>query len=281
MIFVLLNVLPTLMPKYKFLYILLLFSPLLHACNDLVTLASKGTPKPVKVCMLKNANHGHGIVYNLDYNTQKLPTSLAGFADFDRITYENTLPVKAENSRDKSYYITFDYDAIGSISHINFIRTDNEGKTFAYKSNVFVNANKQVERIDLSLPNFTGILEASISYDKNKNITKISILKDGQQRTILENLSFDDKNAPYVGTSLANIMAYFVVFSASVGTENTTYFINKNNVTAARIYSIGGDIDITYQYEYNDGKYPTKTNITRKQNGKEDKYQESFSYVCE
>lgn len=269
------------MPKYKPLYILLLCSPLLHACNDLVTLANKGTPKPVKACMLKNANHGHGIIYNLDYSTQKLPTSLAGFSDFDKITYENNLPVKAESSRDKSYAIIFDYDAKGSLSHINFTGKDSEGKTFEFKSNVFVNANKQAERIDLALPTFNAIIQTTIAYDKNGNITKISILRDGQQRPILENLSFDDKNAPYVGTSLANIMLYFVVFSASVGTENTTYFINKNNVTAAKIYSASGDIDFTYQYEYNDGNYPTKTNITRKQNGKEDKYQESFSYVCE
>lgn len=269
------------MPKYKSLYILLLCSPLLHACNDIVTLASKGTPQAVKECMLKNANHGHGIVYNLGYNTQKLPTSLAGFSDFDKITYQNNLPVKAESSRDKSYAIMFDYDTKGSLSHIIFTGKDGEGKTFENKSNVIVNANKQVEQIDLSLPTFNAIIQTTIAYDKNGNITKISILKDGKQTTILENLGFDDKKSPYLDSSLSNIMVYFVVFSARIGAENTTYFINKNNVTAARIYSINGDIDFTYQYEYNDGNYPAKTNITRKQNGKEDKYQESFSYMCE
>ena len=105
-------------------------------------------------------------------------------------------------------------------------------------------------------------------------------MKDGKAKTLLENLSFDDKNSAYISVSLSNVMLYFVIFSASVGGENTTYFVNKNNVTSAKIYSTGGDIAYTYQYEYNDDKFPTKTNVSRKYNGKEEKYQESFSYNC-
>jgi len=105
-------------------------------------------------------------------------------------------------------------------------------------------------------------------------------MKNGKATTLLENLSFDDKNAPYLGVSLSNVMLYFVIFSASVGSENTTYFVNKNNVTSAKVYTANGEIVYNYQYEYNDKSFPTKTTIKRRNNNKEESYQESFSYNC-
>ncbi|RYF76567.1 MAG: hypothetical protein EOO39_05445 [Cytophagaceae bacterium] len=98
------------MPNYKSLSVLLLFALLIFACNDTDILARPGETKipDAKICLLKNASHGHGIVYNFNYDNQKLLTTLAGFSDFDKISYENNLPVKAENTKDKSYYITFD-----------------------------------------------------------------------------------------------------------------------------------------------------------------------------
>ncbi|RYU94040.1 hypothetical protein [Emticicia agri] len=271
------------MPVHKSLYILLLLVFLTFACKnrlDVLARTGEGETKETELCLLKNASHGHGIVYNFDYDTKKLMTSLEGFADFDRISYENGLPVKAENSRDKSYYILFQYDAKGGLSTINFVGKDSAGKPFEFKSNAYVNTKKQVERINLSLPIFEDILETTITYDKAGNVAKISIIKDGKTNTLLENLSFDDKNSPYLGLPLSNVMLYFVIFSASVGTENTTYFINKNNVTSAKVYSINGDISYNYQYDYNDKKFPTKTRITRKYNGKDENYHESFSYNC-
>lgn len=271
------------MPYCKLIYTLLLFIVICCcSCNGLDILAKTGEVKPTEteLCLLKNANHGHGIVYNFSYDTKKLLTTVEGFSDFDKISYENGLPVKAENSKDKSYYITFQYDAKGGLSQINFLGKDSAGKPFEFKSNAYVNTQKQVERINLSLPIFDDILETTIAYDKVGNVTKISVLKNGKSTILLENLSFDDKNAPYLGVPLSNVMLYFVIFSASVGNENTTYFVNKNNVTSTKVYSANGDIAYSYQYEYNDEKFPTKTIVKRKYNGKEESYQESFSYNC-
>ena len=271
------------MPTYKSISALLLSVFLILACKsrlDVLARTGEGETLNTELCLLKNASHGHGIVYNFSYDTKKLLTALEGFPDFDRISYENGLPVKAESSKDKSYYITFQYDAKGGLSLINFVGKDSAGKPFEFKSNAYVNTKKQVERINLSLPVFEDILETSIGYDKNGNVTKISIMKDGKSKTILENLSFDDKNAPYAGVSLSNIMLYFVIYSASLGSENTTYFINKNNATSTKIYASNGEVTYTYQYEYNDEKFPAKTKVTRKYNGKEENYQESFSYNC-
>lgn len=271
------------MSIYKPIYILLLFTLLATSCMDgRDILAKRGETKTpeAELCLLKNANHGHGVIYNFSYDAKKLLTTLEGFSDFDKITYENGLPVKAEKSKDKSYYITFQYDAKGGLSVINFLGKDSAGKPFEFKSNVYVNTARQVERINLSLPVFDDILETIIAYDKNGNVTKISVMKDGKPKTLLENLSFDDKNAPYLGVSHTNIMLYFVIYSASLGAENTTYFVNKNNVTSAKIYSSNGEVTYTYQYEYNNEKFPIKTKVTHKYNGKEENYQESFSYNC-
>jgi hypothetical protein len=271
------------MPAYKSIYFLLLFAFFASSCKHSVDILAKPGEEQTQnteLCLLKNASHGHGIVYNFSYDTKKLLTTLNGFADFDKISYENGLPVKAENSRDKSYYIIFQYDAKGGLSNISFFGKDSGGKPFEFKSNAYVNTKKQVERINLSLPVFNEILETIIAYDKAGNVSRISIMKDGKAKPILENQSFDDKNSPYVGVPLANVMLYFVIFSASIGGENTTYFLNKNNVTTAKVYTSNGDITYTYQYDYNDKKFPVKTRITKKQNSKEEAYQESFSYNC-
>ncbi|GAB3521818.1 hypothetical protein [Emticicia fontis] len=272
------------MPSYKLLYILLLLSIVFtSSCKhglDVLARTGEGKTPEVELCLLKNANHGYGIVYNLTYDTKKLVTGIDGFADFDKLTYENGLPVRAESSKDKTYYISFQYDAKGGLSLINFVGKDSGGKLFEFKSNAYVNSNKQVEKINLLLPTFEEVLETTIAYDKAGNVTKISVMKDGKAKTLLENLSFDDKNSPYLGASLSNVMLYFAIFSARIGHENTTYFINKNNVTSARIYTDNGDITVSYQYEYNDKKFPTSCKVTRKSNGKNENYQESFSYNC-
>jgi hypothetical protein len=271
------------MPTYKSIYTLLLFTFFASSCKDgRDVLAGTGEQiiPETKLCLLKNANHGHGVVYNFSYDKKKMLSALEGFSDFDKLSYENGLPVKAENSKDKSYYITFQYDAKGGLSLINFVGKDSAGKPFEFKSNAYTNAKKQVERINLSLPIFDNILETNITYDKAGNVTKISVMKDGKSKTLLENLSFDDKNASYLGVPLSNVMLYFIVYSASLGAENTTYFVNKNNVTSARIYTANGEVSYTYQYEYNDEKFPTKTKVTRNYKGKDENYQESFSYNC-
>ncbi len=271
------------MPTYKSIFVLLLFTFLITSCKnrvDILARTGEGQTPDKEVCLLKNANHGHGIVYNFAYDTKKLLNTLEGFPHFDRISYENGLPVKVESSNDKSSYITFQYDVKGGLSLINFVGKDSGGKPFEFKSNAYTNTKKQVERINLSLPIFDAILETSITYDKAGNVTKISVMKDGKPKVLLENLSFDDKNSPYVGLPLYNIMLYFVVYSANVGAENTTYFVNKNNVTAAKIYLTSGDVSYTYQYEYNKEGFPTKTKVKRNQNSKDENYQESFSYNC-
>lgn len=270
------------MTQLKPSHILVLVLLLFLTCNkkEVNLLEIKQQEQQKQVCFIKNANHGYGIIYNFSYDTQKLLNTLQGFSGFNKITYINGLPVKAENTFEQGNYITFDYDVQGAMTLLTFYGKDSTGKPFAFKSSITTNSKKQVERIKLALPIFDDVLDTSIEYDANSNIKKINLTQNGKTQTILENLSFDNKNAPYIATPFNTIMLYFVIFTSKVGAENTTYFINKNNVTAARIATADGNVEYSYKYEYNDKGFPVKTNITRKSNGKEENYQENFSYNC-
>ena len=252
------------------------------ACNknEIKLLKDKESTVKPTLCYLKSADHGHGIRYNFSYDTKNLLTEIDGFPDFDFISYENGLPKKATNSIDKSYYVGFEYNTKGALSLINFVGKDSRSKAFEFKSKVYTNPKKQIERIDLLLPVFDQVVVTKIEYDASGNTKKISLVENTKTRIILENLSFDNKKSPYLNTPLANVMAYFVVFSATIGAENTTYFANKNNVTLAKIYADNGDILYNYRYDYNTNGYPTKVRITRRELGKDENYEENYVYDC-
>ncbi|WP_435356077.1 hypothetical protein [Emticicia sp. SJ17W-69] len=255
---------------------------LLFACgkNEIKLLKDQEVIVKEKLCYLKSANQGHGIIYNFSYDVKNQLTQIEGFPDFDFITYENGLPKKATNSLDKSYYVGFDYDAKGALSQISFVGKDSRGKAFEFKSKVYTNTKKQIEKIDLLLPVFDEVVVTKIEYDAIGNTKKISLIEGTKTRTVLENLTFDDKKSPYLNTPFANVMAYFIIFSSTIGAENTTYFSNRNNVTSAKIYSDNGDILYNYKHEYNPEGYVIKTKVTRKGDGQEQNYEETYVYDC-
>ncbi len=255
---------------------------IVFACgkSEIDLLREKKVVVKQKLCYIKSADQGHGLIYNFSYDAKNHLTQIDGFPDFDFIAYENGLPRKATNSFDKSYYVGFDYDTKGALSLISFVGKDSRGKAFEFKSKVYTNAKKQIEKIDLLLPVFDEVVVTKIEYDANGNTKKISLIEGSKTRTVLENLTFDDKKSPYLNTPFANIMAYFIIFSSTIGAENTTYFSNKNNVTSSKIYSDNGDVLYSYKYEYNSEGYVTKTKVTRKAEGKEQNYEETYAYDC-
>ncbi len=266
-------------PKYIIvLSILLVFS--LLSCNDNEIRLLKEKEIIPKQCYLKNADLGYGTIYNLGYDKANLLTTIGGFPDFDMITYQSGLPVKAISSFDKRYYISYEYDAKGALSVINFGGIDGNKKPFEYKSKVYTNTKKQIERIDLVLPVFDETQVTKIEYDANSNIKKVMVVENGKNKTIIENLTFDDKKTPYINTPLGNVMAYFTVYTAIAGGENTTYFHNKNNIVSAKVYTESGEVNFTYKYDYDENDYPTKAKVTRKTKGKEESHQENYTYIC-
>lgn len=267
-------------PKLVYISLSLLIIVIACSKNEIKLLRDKEVVVTEKRCYLKSADHGHGVVYNFSYDAKNQLSQVEGFPDFDFISYENGLPKKATNSFDKSYYIGFDYDSKGALSQINFVGKDSRGKAFEFKSKVYTNAKKQIEKIDLLLPIFDDIVVTKMEYDVKGNTKKIILIEGNKTRTVLENLAFDDKKSPYLSTPFTNVMAYFTIFSSIIGAENTTYFANKNNATSTKIYSENGDILYSYKYEYNTDGYPTKTKITRKTGGKEENYDETYFYEC-
>jgi hypothetical protein len=266
----------------KIVYLTFSLFALLFSCGkkEITLLEEKEVIITQKLCYVKSANHGHGVLYNFEYDAKKQLAQLDGFPDFDSIIYENGLPKKAINSADKSYAVLYDYDTKGALSQISFTGKDSRGKAFEFKSKVYTNTKKQIERIDLLMPVFDEIIVTKIEYDTKGNMKKINIVDGTKTQTILENLTFDDKNSPYLNTPFSNVMAYFVVFSATIGSENTSYFANKNNATSSKIYSENGDVLFTYKYEYDTNGYPTKNKVSRKVQGKEETYEETYVYDC-
>ncbi len=268
--------------KYLFLLSLLFTFIVLLACNDkeITLLKEKPATTTQKLCYLKDADHGHGVIYNLGYNTNNQLISFDGFPDFNKINYDNSFPKKVYSSFDDSYYITYEYDSKGYLTLINFLGKDSRDKPFEFKSKVYTNTKKQIERIDLTMPVFDEVLVTKFEYDANSNIKKMYLVENGKNKLLLENLSFDDKKSPYLNTPLNNLMMYFTIFSATIGGENTTYFQNKNNATSTKIYNDSGDMTYTYKYEYTADGYASKAKVTKKQNGKEESHDETFIYTC-
>ncbi|MFN3489260.1 MAG: hypothetical protein ACK4YV_09005 [Emticicia sp.] len=269
-------------PKYSFSLSLIFIIATFFACSDKeITLLNKKEVSVVqKLCYLKDADHGHGIIYNLSYNAQNQLMSFTGFPDFNQINYEKNLPTKVFSSFDELFYIAYEYDTNGNLTLINFLVKDSPDKTFEFKSKVYNNTNKQIEKVDLLMPMFDEVLTTKFEYDANSNIKKMFLVKNGKDKLVLENMGFDDKKSPYINTPLNNLMMYFTIFSATIGGENTTYFQNKNNATSTKIYADNGDMTFTYIYEYTPDGYASKVKVTKKQTGKEETHEENYTYTC-
>jgi hypothetical protein len=267
--------------KHSLILSSILLSFILLSCSDeeITLFKEKPATDTERFCYLKDADHGHGVIYNLGYNDQAQLITFDGFPDFNKISFENSMPKKVYSSFDQSYFVNFDYDSKGNLSSINFLGKDSRDKPFEFKSKVYTNAKNQIERIDLKMPNFDYILITTFEYDDNENIKKMYLLENGKNKLLIENLSFDDKKSPYINTPLNNLMMYFTIFRASIYGENTTYFQNKNNATTTKIYNSSGDITYTYKYEYTADGYASKVKVVKKQNGKEESFDEKFSYI--
>lgn len=261
-------------------FILSLF--VLIACSDKEITLLKETTVPIvqKKCYLKDADQGHGVIYNLGYNANNQLITFDGFPDFNQINYQNNLPTKVSSSFDPSYYITYEYDARGNLTLINFLGKDSRERPFEFKSKVYTNTKKQIERVDLTMPVFDQAIITKFEYDANNNIKKMYLVENGKDKLLLENLNFDNKKSPYINTPLSNLMMYFTIFSATIGGENTTYFQNQNNPTSTKIYNDSGDMTYTYNYEYTNEGYVSKVIVNKKQNGKEASHQENYTYNC-
>ncbi len=266
-------------PQYG-LFLSLIFSlSILFSCSDAEIRLLKEPAEVIiakQVCYLKNADQGNGTIYNLSYDTDNQLILFKGFPDFNQIKYENSLPKKVASSFDDSFHFLYEYDTKGNLTLITFVQ--NTPSTL--KSRVSTNTKNQIEGIDLHLPAYSNALVTKLEYDASNNIKKVILVENGKNRTILENLSFDDKKSPYSNTSLGNILLYYTIFSATSGSSNTSYFQNKNNVTSSKIHNANGDIIYNYQYEYTADGYASKVKVSKKQNDKEVSYEENYTYTC-
>lgn len=254
------------------------------ACADqterlLPTLTIKTPPK--ETCLLESIRRGgnHGFSYTFEYDSNKKITRIFEFADFDSISYQNTLPFKAINTKNNLYQIVFQYNS-NQISGIKFEGKDGQGRTFVYNTKYTTNANNQITQVELSLSTFETPYIANISYDQNGNITKISSVSNGREVILIENLEFDNNPNPFIDTYSDKILMYFIIYSASTGGNNLTFFANKNNILKSRINTQDGFVESSFEYEYAESKLPIKSILVQKGSNHNEKSEENFTYIC-
>ncbi len=227
----------------------------------------------------QGGNHGFGFSFNI--NAKKEMTRIFEFPDFDSLQYQNNLPVKAINTRNKLFQFIYDYDTKGLIKGMRFEGKDGNGKVFSNVTNYTTNAKNQIERVELTLATYPVPLKANIVYDANGNISKVISTSFGKEVVLVENMLFDTKYSPFANYKMDKIMMYFIVYMASTGGNNLTVFVNKNNVLKSRIRNIDGTYtEFNYTYTYSKDGFPIKSSIKINEGGNITSTENTYAYFC-
>jgi hypothetical protein len=227
----------------------------------------------------QGGNHGFGFSFNI--NPKKELTRIFEFPDFDSLQYQNNLPVKALNTRNKSFQYLFEYDTKGLIKAMRFEGKDGTGKTFNYQTNYTANSKNQIEKVELALATYPVPLKANIVYDAKGNILKIISTTFGKEVILIENVAFDDKINPFANYKMDKFMMYFIVYTASTGGNNLSLFVNKNNILKSKIRNIDGSyIELSYKYSYSKDGLPIKASISTLEGGSITNSENTFAYFC-
>jgi len=241
-----------------------------------------GEEEPVEVkatCSITSNGRSEGIRYDFIYDEATM-VNINGFNDFDTFIYEGGVLRKGINSRDKSYSVTFFYDAKKLLNKVVFDGKDGQNKPFSHATTLTYNASNRIESMKLGLPTFDDMVDTRFNYDAKGNLQTLSAYLDGQWQTVLENTAFDEKSAPYKNQQIGQVLSYFMVYSVLTGGNNLSYFLNQNNVKTARMKSGNTTIALSYTYQYNEYGYPVKSEITRTVNNKITSLSEYFTYLC-
>ncbi|SOE23661.1 hypothetical protein SAMN06298216_4045 [Spirosomataceae bacterium TFI 002] len=229
-------------------------------------------------CKILSNTRTSGARFDFGYDDNHIIT-MQGFSDFDTFQYEGVTLVKAVNSRDKSYDVTFDYNTNGQLTTVTFHGKDSQGRAFSNKSTMTYNNKNQISELIFDWPSLDKV-QAFINYDNNGNILNISGQYNDRLQNLLVNKSFDDKKSPYKDQKVGQVLSYFMIYGLLVGGDNLTYFINNNNVTASEIDVNNIKRKVGYEYEYNGSDYPKVANHTITENNRIKTATEYFEYKC-
>lgn len=229
-------------------------------------------------CTILSNTRASGARFDFGYSDNKIVT-MQGFSDFDTFIYEGVTLVKAVNSRDKSFDVTFEYNANGQLTDVVFHGKDSQGRAFSHRSTMTYNNKNQISELLFNWPSLDRV-KTFLNYDENGNILNISGQYNDRLQNLLINRSFDNKKSPYKDQKVGQILSYFMIYGLLVGGDNLTYFINQNNVTSADINVNNIKRKVGYEYEYNSSDYPKVANHTITENNRIRTATEYFEYKC-
>ncbi len=235
--------------------------------------------QPEGTCIVSSNTRSEGVRYDFVYEESAI-IGITGFNDFDTFIYDGELIRRANNSKDRSYSVIFDYTPAKQLNKITFEGVDSQNKKFSHVTTLTRNASGQVETMKLGLPIFGYSTDLKFSYDTAGNLKVLSAYLEGQWQTILENTSFDEKSSPFLNQQIGQIMSYFMAYAALTGGSNLSAFINRNNVLTSRMKNGNTLIYLTNQHQYNEYGYPLKTEISRTVNNRTTNSSEYFAYKC-
>jgi hypothetical protein len=195
------------------------------------------------------------------YNTKNLLQKIEDNRSIMTYEYDaNNRPIKLSIVYgDAKEIFTYNYDAKGNITSVKYDAI-NVGLDLSITEYKFTtNSSGQVTKVVGVSED--GDFEFELVYDSKNNLKKLNLIEDGDNTTILENITFDDKVNAYSNTGLSKAQIPLVLVGAIFG-ANLSHYMNTNNILADKTNGVFGEVSIVYDYGYNKDGQPSKMNIT-------------------
>jgi YD repeat-containing protein len=175
--------------------------------------------------------------------------------------------------------LIYDYDSKGYLANIKYSSKNTPITMFIDEYKITTNSSGQITQVKAITEDMN--IDFLLEYDSKSNLKKLIASADGQNLTLIENRTFDDKTNAFANAGLGKIHLPFVLVGAFFG-ENLSYFLNTNNIlTDTGISFFSEDpTSRTYKYEYSKDGLPSKMSFIRTE--RTDKYEGSstFTYDC-
>ncbi|WP_304234696.1 hypothetical protein [Jiulongibacter sediminis] len=234
----------------------------------------------IQECDIRNVSYSEGLKMTVAYE-DRLPVEVQGIQFFNKLRYKQDNLNEIENTSDPSWKIDIEQDGRENITKMTFNGRDGAGRPLTQSYEMFYDSNDQLIKMLLDLPVFWDIVELMFEYNADGNVTKINRVENNTSVTLLENLSFDEKNAPFVyQKQLGQLMSYLLATTVINGDANYTYFLNQNNVTRSIITKGTDKMELSATYEYIN-EFPSKAQISKNYKDRLSSLTETYAYNCQ